>query len=457
MKTTYTIIISLLCVHLVLGLSGIALSDLFPATTAIVAFNAMAFSIVLAARWRWVDSLLGGADKAYKTHRTLGYTTVIASITHWVTADDVLAGIFPAFTDVANETGEIAVILLLLLALISALKIIPYQLWKKSHSLMGPLFMSLVFHTFFSASPVQVGSVIWWLELAISITAITAWISTVITLRKPHELKIKAIKRLPNAIDITVNKPKPLTFSPGQFANISISSDASKEIHPFTIASAADSDQIRFIIKNAGDYTKHVNQKLDISDSLKLHSIRGGFRINCAVDRNRQIWVAGGVGITPFLAALEQLSLQKNDADNSPTIDFFYAPSLDLGDDIIAQLEDYQQQLNFFNLYFLAKGERLNPNHFTALAAQWQCASLYLCGPDSIKTAAHTFYKQGGGQAKIYSESFDFRAAITLTDVLNYAQKKWPSGIQIPREDLLTLIHSAQKQWIKHANFITRR
>jgi len=94
MKTTCTIVITLLCAHLVLGLSGIALGDLFPATTAIVAFNAMAISIVLAARWRWVDSLLGGADKTYKTHRTLGYTTVIASITHWVTADDALAGYF---------------------------------------------------------------------------------------------------------------------------------------------------------------------------------------------------------------------------------------------------------------------------------------------------------------------------------------------------------------------------
>jgi len=441
----------------VLGLSGIALGDLFPATTAIVAFNAMAISIVLAARWRWVDSLLGGADKTYKTHRTLGYTTVIASITHWVTADDALAGIFPAFTDAANETGELAVILLLLLALISALKIMPYHLWKKSHSLMGPLFMILVFHTFFSASPVQAGSVIWWLELVISITAITAWISTVITLRKPHELKIARIKRLPNAIDITVNKPKSLRFLPGQFANISMTGDRFKEIHPFTIASSENSDQLRLIIKSAGDYTEHLNQHLDSSDTLKLHSIRGGFRINCAVDRNRQIWVAGGVGITPFLAALEQLSMQKSNAGNSPAIDLFYAPSLDLGDDIIAQLKHYQHQLSFLNVHFLAKGERLSPNHFTALAEQWQRASLYLCGPDSIKKTAHTFYKQGGGQAKIYSENFDFRAAITLTDMLNYAQQKWPSTLGIQREDFLTLIHSAQKQWIKHANFITRR
>jgi len=422
MNNSYRALSAFVLAHFALSLSSVDTAHIINSTSAITAFNALAFSLILAARWQWVDRLSGGADKTYLLHRTLGYSALGASLIHWISADDALVGIIPSITHSAGELGEFAVISLLLLGVISALKIIPYHLWKKSHLLMGPLFLLIAWHAFFAASPIPFASLLWWSQLAITILAVIAWGFTLNRSATMDSICIKKIQPLPGAIELHVTKPSYFTYKPGQFANLSASAKGLTEVHPFTIASAPESDTLRFIIKDAGDSTARLKQQLTLEHSMALHGVRGAFTINCADDRPRQIWIAAGVGITPFLAALESLKFQllNNDPlkDKGEVIDLFYAPSLALGRGILEELKHYQATLAMFNLHLLTAGKYLDLSHFSSLDKGWQDATLYLCGPNSIKTAARLFYRQGGGKAKIYSENFDFRAAITLSDVL---------------------------------------
>lgn len=457
MKSMYLVGLVFIAAQIGLSASNVSSSEIMSASTGIIAFNSMALSLILAARWRWLDFLLGGADKAYQYHRYLGYSAVIASIAHWLCADDALPALVPALADSAGDTGEFAVLSLLLLGLISALKIIPYHWWKKSHLLMGPLFLSLVFHSFFSQSPISVDSFLWWNQLNLAILGIVAWLFTLVNLTKPQSLPIKAIHKLPGAIDIRLEKPAHLNFKAGQFANISVANSTLSEAHPFTIASAPNDDELRFVINSTGDYTHALATQLCTADKIYLHKISGGFVIPTTKHRKRQLWVAAGVGITPFLAALASLS-----SDANQPIELIYAPSRALGAEIVTQLQHYEASLAQFTLHLLPAKQRLAATHFAALAHDWQSAQLYLCGSDSIKQSAREIYRQGGGYGTIKDENFDFRGAIALDTLIGYAAAKLPAlyktlSIIVKKLSAIELTTNAYIKWIKDANIVTRR
>ena len=467
MKTLYLSASLLISAHLALAVGSVSAGELVSATTGIIAFNSMAFSLILAARWRWIDALLGGADKAYQWHRWFGYSAVIASIGHWLSADDALTAIVPALSDTAGDSGEFAVFTLLLLGGISALKIIPYHWWKKSHLLMGPLFLVLVFHSFFSDSPIPMDSFLWWNQLNLALLGIIAWLFTLVNLKNPTKLQIKQIQHLPGAIDIRLIKPAGFKFQAGQFASISVDKCTLSEAHPFTIASAPHSDELRFIINRCGDYTQLLATDLKLTDQINIHRIGGGFVIPTAHHRQRQLWIGAGVGITPFLAALASLK-----SDQGPIIELIYAPGQTLGQQIIDELQHYENKLAQFKLYILDRQQRLAASHFNLLTSNWQSAQLYLCGPDSLKQSARHFYLQGRGLGVIKDENFDFRHAQALNTMIRYMTGTLPkmtsrldaitvlqSALKKVSQRLLPLssMFSAYKEQLKNANFVTRR
>lgn len=87
----------------------------------------------------------------------------------------------------------------------------------------------------------------------------------------------------------------------GQFAFVQFNSKAvDSEPHPFTIAAGSSEERLRFCIKNLGDYTEAL-QNLKVGDLATVEGPYGYFSFTKILSR-KQVWVAGGIGITPFLA-----------------------------------------------------------------------------------------------------------------------------------------------------------
>ena len=88
--------------------------------------------------------------------------------------------------------------------------------------------------------------------------------------------------------------------------------------HPFTITSSPQERVMRFAIKALGDET---SQLLDVVRPGMPAVIGGPFgRFSHDKGTSRQLWIAGGIGVTPFLSWLRAL-------DNHPLrgrVDFFY-------------------------------------------------------------------------------------------------------------------------------------
>lgn len=77
-----------------------------------------------------------------------------------------------------------------------------------------------------------------------------------------------------------------------------------REPHPFTIASPPGADELRFVIRDLGDWTARLGDVVQVGDRVRVEGPYGRFRPLPRRPRPT-VWIAGGVGITPFLAALD--------------------------------------------------------------------------------------------------------------------------------------------------------
>ncbi|WZB73187.1 FAD-binding oxidoreductase [Achromobacter xylosoxidans] len=89
----------------------------------------------------------------------------------------------------------------------------------------------------------------------------------------------------------------------GQFAFVRF--DRREGAHPYTIASAPRPDgAIRFEIKALGDYTSRLPGALRVGQPVEVEGPYGCFQLDADAGAP-QVWVAGGIGVTPFLAWLD--------------------------------------------------------------------------------------------------------------------------------------------------------
>ena len=416
----YSNLLLFIAFHFFLIWSLVPLKNQIPATFAASAFTAMTLCMVLAARIPRIDRILNGAGRSYRLHRWLGYWAVVTTVVHWIKATPLGKGIVPAWAEFAGQSGEYAAIVMLALIGVAMLQMIPYHIWKFTHYLMGPLYMMVVFHTFFTAIPVTTGGLLWWVLVAIATIGIMAFLWTIIRHFIPAaSYKVSAIYPLHQGLDIRVEATKngqELSWQPGQFAMLSSERSGLREPHPFTICSAPDHSPIRFLVGNNGDYTARLIKNLRIGDMIGIREISGEFNPDFDERRpHRQIWVAGGIGISPFLAAIDAKK-----PDNGPQIDLFYCyRSLEHAIDI-ETLIAHAERLPQLVVHFLGEAESAFFDELTfptCLSMGWEQAELFVCGPTPLIDSVCSAYRLHEGQNKINVELFEFRESVNFMNI----------------------------------------
>jgi predicted ferric reductase len=160
----------------------------------------------------------------------------------------------------------------------------------------------------------------------------------------------------------------------GQFAFVRF--DKSEGAHPFTITSPWSGDgHLVFLIKGLGDYTKRLPTLLKAGDLLRVEGPYGRFTFEGS--KQHQVWVGGGIGITPFIARLQQLALQPE----SKAIDLFYATA-NLDAVALGWLQSAARTVKA-RLHMVVDGvdERLTADRLCAAVPDWQSADVWFCGP----------------------------------------------------------------------------
>lgn len=126
-----------------------------------------------------------------------------------------------------------------------------------------------------------------------------------------HTLKILSSTYITHNVKrIVVEKPKDFEYHPGQSAHISVNHPEWKdEIRQFTFTSLQDWDFLEFIVKIYEEHEGVTAQmgKLKAGDELLLHDVFGTIQY-----KGPGIFIAGGTGITPFIAIFRALYFSGN-------------------------------------------------------------------------------------------------------------------------------------------------
>jgi len=121
-----------------------------------------------------------------------------------------------------------------------------------------------------------------------------------------HIVKIIAIEPVTHDVkSFRIEKPAGYRFIPGQATEVAINKPGwENERRPFTFTSLNDEPTLEFTIKRYADHDGVTNQlhQLQPGNELILHDVWGAIEY-----KGPGYFIAGGAGLTPFLAILRQL------------------------------------------------------------------------------------------------------------------------------------------------------
>jgi predicted ferric reductase len=400
--------------------------------TGVLAFGLMSAAVILAARPVWFETALGGLDKFYRLHKWLGISAFAFATFHWILrmgpswitsldlydlparatrTPDTTPGfnIFRDLRHAAAEVGEWAFYILAALVVIALWKRFPYKYFFMTHKLMAVVYLLVVFHTFIltdlSYWTQPIGPVLAVL-MALGTAAALVSLFQKIGYRRRSSGKISQILLHDDReiLEVTVQLDTAWPgHDAGQFAFVNF--DDVEAAHPFTISSAWQNDGcLTFTIKAMGDYTKTLADSLVVGQSAVVEGPYG--RFNFQGTRSRQIWIGGGVGITPFIAGLDALPSQVRASD----IDLFY--SVRKSDPAYtSRIRRFAEQAGV-RLHVFEEGHEglLTLDRIEALVPEWQQADIWFCGPSQFGGALlQPMLERGLPPAQFHQELFEMR------------------------------------------------
>lgn len=391
----------------------------------LLAVGLMSLIMVLATRPVWLEKPLGGMDRIYRAHKWAGILAGIAVLLHWG-ADEAggpikaLIGrsgkvarehgpeLYESLLHLGKEMGEWALYPLLGLIPLTLLRWFPFKPWRLLHRVMPALYLMGVFHGLLLAP------LAWWQQpvgwvmgLLIAAGSWGALLSLLGRIGKQRQYQGEILALEQPAADVTeitcrMEAPWP-GHRAGQFVFLTLHD--SEGSHPFTIASAPREDgHITFAIKALGDYTRNLAARLQVGQRVRVEGPYGCFDFR---GEKPQVWIAGGVGVTPFLAGLEALG----QAPATP-VSLHYCSRNLARDPFAAQLQTLAAGLPGVRLQ-LHETDRDGPLTVEKLLQQepqLAGSDIWFCGPSGFARTLKTGLKARGlGQVPFHQEAFEMR------------------------------------------------
>jgi predicted ferric reductase len=389
------------------------------------ALIAMALSQIMATRARFVEPIFGPLDHIYVLHKWLGICALIALFLHDNIDPEIKAlGEGNWLSEFGEELGELGYNGLIVLVAITLLRFIPYRIWYWTHRVMGVCFVFGALHFATAIKPFSNLDALGLYILAFCALGIVSYIYVLLprSWRRGFDYEVSSIERAGNAHAITLNPVgQPLRHKAGQFAFFTFRTAQMGETHPFTISSAPQADgKIRISVGNLGDYTNKLASSISIGTTLRVQGPFGGFTMPRG--SKRQIWIAGGIGITPFLSWLETA------AEKGPKVDLIYTYR---GEETAAHLEDVKtlvQGLDRVSLHLIdtSIGPRLSPDALAEIANGEKVKYSY-CGPKELREAL----KKSIGFGRLNCEEFEIRTGLPIPKNLGLWVKSQISKTEI--------------------------
>jgi predicted ferric reductase len=376
----------------------------------------MAFALFLSTRPKWAEPYFGGLDKMYITHRQLATAALLMIFVHVLTVPISLSGwALGNYLAVIAFVGIVSIVLVSLaprIAFLNRLTGGTYEGWKNLKRFIGIFFILGFIHSLTIPDPLDAFIAINWVQLFF-ILGTVSYLYTEIFGRffkkyLPYQVEVV---RHPNAVTTEVTmRPKkdPIRRQrAGQFLFVRFPGDRLlNESHPFTISSAPREDFLRVTNKASGDFTRYLLVHLQPGMEAVVEGAYGMF--DYKTGGSKQIWVAGGIGLTPFLSFIRDMegSLDRD-------VDFYYTvrhPEEALFVEEIQAAAHRNPNLKPHVRHSAIDGPLSMEEILKGVEGSLSNYHVYLCGPlPMIQSFERRFRVLGMPKENIHYEEFNFR------------------------------------------------
>lgn len=400
----------------------------------LIGVTLFAVTLVLNTRLALLENLFGGLNKVFPIHHQVGRISAAFIVAHplcllfsrlTVSFQAALNFLLPP-KSLAYWTGPAALVIFAGIIIVTLWVRLPYHLWRLTHQFIGIAFLLALYHFFNLGSDTAAGPLRAWLIFIAILGAGAYFYRTILGkfLVKKHPYTVSKVSQLtPDIWEITLSprtqkleanskpllnylrvgdlgrgtpkkgslagvfggKPKAgpsekevvkesLSFTPGQFVFVKFPYQRSwEEQHAFSLTSSPTSADLQLIIKSVGDFTDQV-ARLRKGDLVPVEGPYGRFGRH--LNDKKQLWLAGGIGITPFLSLLSALS------PNTSVI-FYYSVSSRseaVKADLLAKMAKTKQNINFI-LWETGSRGRLTAATLAKQVPDLTDRRILICGP----------------------------------------------------------------------------
>lgn len=400
-----------------------------------------ALNLVYSTRLRFLEYFFGGLNRVYIAHHLLGGFALIFLTLHPLflalryAGKQLLQGallLLPngltplsalfdrshefhelVLTQWAITFGIIAFWGMVVLLLVTFFINLPYRIWLFTHKFLGVAFFFGALHVLFIESDTSKNAVLKYYLLAVATIGIGAYIYRTLMGRiiiKHYKYAVDSVKVVAgNVVQINmVPMGLKMSYKPGQFVFVRFNSNVvhdgiSKEWHPFSISSAPHDNVLQLSVKGLGDYTNKL-AGLQPGSAAEIEGAYGRFTYTNFKNK-KQIWVAGGIGVTPFL------SMARSITDPSYQVDLYYSVNTasELIDwNLLSEVATINP--NFRIIPFIGEqqnGAFLSTTFIKQYSGELKDKEVFICGPPPMmKSMRQQFKNEGLPGTSIHSEEF---------------------------------------------------
>jgi predicted ferric reductase len=401
---------------------------------ALIAIAILSMQFVLSARIRWIEKPFG-LDRVMLFHRIMAISALGVLLMH-----PLLLAADPGSEDgwrllyAFSFKGEGWIIIigkatlaaLLATAAVSLFRLsfkVKYERWLRLHDLFALCVISGGFiHSFLIGPHVNGNVVMETLWVAYALVALGAlvynrWIrAAVLTARAYRVFDVKQETDSVWTLTLTAPGNGPVyDYLPGQFHLITLyrAGEARHEQHPFTISSSPSGRTgISSSIKESGDYTVTIGKTVP-GDRAALLGPFGRFSYALYPSERNLVFIAGGIGITPFMSMVRHM----RDTGDLRDVLLLYGNRKEKDIAFRKELEEIAAKgvprLRMVHVLNEADGNWTGERgHITSELIKKECKSLdgrvfYLCGPPIMMMGLLKSLKKAGvKRGKIRYERF---------------------------------------------------
>ena len=312
-------------------------------------------------------------------------------------------------------TGIVIIVLITLAPRISFLNKLTggdYDDWKKLKRFIGIFFILAFIHSLTIPNALHALIAITWVEMFFVIGTVSYLYTEIFGgfLKKFLPYKVEAVKHPNNSSTEVILRAKKEPIQKqraGQFLFVRFPGNKTlNESHPFTISSAPSEDVLRLTIKASGNFTRDLFSNLKAGADAIIEGAYGMF--DYKLGGEKQIWIAGGIGLTPFLSFIRDM-----DGNLAHDVDFYYNvrhPEEALFVDEIEAAAKKNPRLRP-HVRYSSKDGSLTIEHILANAGgNVSGHHIYLCGPlPMTQSFEQKFLALGVPKEHIHYEEFNFR------------------------------------------------